>query len=937
MLSVAKLAPGQEAYYERSVAGGLDDYYAGHGESPGLWIGRSADELGLAGTVEKGELGKIIDGVDPASGARLRTHPKPRTITVERLDPETGERRPTAKELRPVAGYDLVFSAPKSVSLLHALGGEQTQVEINQAHASAWHAALAYLEEEACVTRRGKAGVVRERGSGFVAAAYQHRTSRAQDPHLHTHVIVANMAKSPDGEWRALEGEALLRTYRLAAGYLYECHLRAELSQRLGVEWRQPSKGMAELRGVPETVLAEFSQRRRQVVEHVEAGGGIGWRAAQVATVATREDKEPIHLPRLREHWRARAAEHGFGKRALARTVGRDRGGPPSPDLRATAERFLGATGLTEKQTTFSEPDLVMAWAEAHAQGAPAARIRALVERFTAIEGVAAVGGAAAPGRPLRYSTDELIAIEADALALVDRGRGADVPGASAAEIERALAGVPHLSTEQERMVRAAASSADRFVAVVGLAGAGKTTAARALARAFENARVPVLGAAPSGRAAEQLEDDTGIRSSTLHRLLLRAAREGGLPRRCLVVVDEAGAAETRVLARVLRLVEEAEGKAVLVGDPRQLPAVGAGGLFAAVVERAGALELTDNRRQRDELERQVLARVRSGSGSEYLGFAAARGRLVVSDEPLTTRARLVADWWQAAETNLAASVMIARRRHDVADLNAAARAMMIAAGRLGDERIVAAGREFRAGDRVVCRRNDDRIAVKNGTRATVESTDPSRRVLGLTTDRGTRVTIPTRYLDAAHLDYAYALTGHVGQGATVERAFVLGRDDGHLQEWGYVALSRARKATRLYVTGVEREREAHAPVLDDEAPADRFGRALESSAREELAVTQLSRVFEPTDERAGARAAVVLEAAERELAALGSRVRSRPGDELRREIAFERAALQLAQRRPAEERPVGGIEPCARAASAELTPERQARKERQHEIELEL
>ncbi len=151
--------------------------------------------------------------------------------------------------------------------------------------------------------------------AGFVAAAYQHRTSRAQDPHLHTHVIVANMAQSPDGKWRALDGEPILKTYRLAAGYLYQAQLRAELSRTLGVEWEEPRKGMAEIRGVPREVLAEFSQRRRQVVEalgtdeHDRAGTPPRSRRSRRAT-----RKEHVDLARLREDWRARAAEHGFGE-----------------------------------------------------------------------------------------------------------------------------------------------------------------------------------------------------------------------------------------------------------------------------------------------------------------------------------------------------------------------------------------------------------------------------------------------------------------------------------------------------------------------------------------------------------------------------------------------------------------------------------------------
>src|SRR6266581_1691573 len=274
VLSIAKLTPGQEGYYERSVADGLDDYYAGRGESPGVWVGRGARELELEGVVREGELGRLIGGQHPHTEEQLRRHYRVRQIAVERIDPFTGERSLEVQKLAPVAGFDLVFSPPKSVSLLHALGDEQTRRAVQEAHLEAWQAALAYLEEEACVTRRGRNGVYREHGEGFVAAAYQHRTSRAQDPHLHTHVIVANLARRPsDGKWRALDGEAILKTYRLAAGYLYQAHLRGQLSRTLGVEWETPHKGLADIKGVPRRAIDEFSTRRAQVVEHMDEQG----------------------------------------------------------------------------------------------------------------------------------------------------------------------------------------------------------------------------------------------------------------------------------------------------------------------------------------------------------------------------------------------------------------------------------------------------------------------------------------------------------------------------------------------------------------------------------------------------------------------------------------------------------------------------------------
>ncbi len=837
VLSVAKLTPGQEGYYERSVAAGIDDYYAGRGESPGIWTGKGAAAIGLGGVVEEGQLGTLIRGDHPHTGDRLRRrHPKARTITVEKIDPASGERRLEEKTLRPVAGFDLVFSPPKSVSLLHALGDEETRRAVNEAHTSAWQAALAYLEDEACVVRRGTGGVAREHGEGFVAAAYQHRTSRAQDPHLHTHVIVANMARRPsDGKWRALDGEAILKTYRLAAGYLYQAHLRAELSRSLGVEWETPQKGLADLKGVPRRAIEEFSTRRAQVVEHMDEQGTSGFWAAQVAALDTRDRKEHLDLAQLRDDWRARAAEHGFGHRELAATLHRvQRQEPSSRELLAIARTLLGPDGLTEHSTAFSDPDLVMAWSEAHAQGGSADRIRRLAARFTGMDGVEPVGEAAQPGRPARYSTRDLIATEEAALALVGRGIAAGAPAVPDQLVDATAREMPALSEEQRRMLRTVVTSPDRVVCVVGLAGSGKTTATRALAIAFRAAGVPVLGAAPSGIAAEKLQDETSIRSTTLHRLLRQE-----LPERSVVVVDEAGMAETRILAPLLERIEQAHGKIVLIGDPGQLPAVGAGGLFTGIVERQAAIELGENRRQHDPEERRALEAIRNGLGRDYLAFAEGKGRLIASDTPTTAKTRLLADWWAAARDDLPGNVMIALRRRDVAELNALARALMDSHGRLGRDRITIDGTEFASGDRIVCLRNNDALAVKNGSRATVETVDRKHRTLAVVTDRGKRLELSRDYLEDGHVRHAYALTGHASQGVTVERAFVLGADGVRLQEWGYVALSRARHQTRLYVTATPRERESHFHDLDDRDPVTRLGQALEESAIERLAVDQ--------------------------------------------------------------------------------------------------
>ena len=585
-----------------------------------------------------------------------------------------------------------------------------------------------------------------------------------------------------------------------------------------------------------------------------------------------------------------------------------------------------------------------MAWAQAHTQGASVGRVRELCERLLTIGGVQRLSEPA-PGRPAAYSTLDLLELERSALELVERGRSADMPVISPAIVDETIRkreGAP-LSAEQEAMVRAVVTSPDRVVCVVGPAGAGKTTATHALAEALHATGAPVLGAAPSGIAAERLQDETGIRSRTLHRLLADAKRSEGLPDGCMLIVDEAAMAETRVLAPILAAVERAGGKAVLIGDPLQLPAVGAGGLFAAIVERHGAIELTENQRQPDELERRALQVVRDGRGRDYLAFADQRGRLVVSNDPLQSRARLLGDWWQHARTDLAGNVMLAHRRTDVAQLNTLARALMQAEGRLGQENLTAAGHEFRAGDRILCRRNSDTLGVRNGTRGTVEHVDRDRRELRVRTDRGHQVTLSTSYLDAGHVRHAYSLTGHASQGLTVERTFVLGGAGAQLQEWGYVALSRARTETRLYLTESTLEPETHAQAIGPRDSLSRFAQALESPNAERLALEHC----QPTA-RSRPRTQVVLERAtptsqelrfleqdrlaterlregaqrrlaktEQELARLPFFVRGRRRDALGSKLARERQTLSMTagkldqlQERTVEARTRASLEP---------------------------
>jgi conjugative relaxase-like TrwC/TraI family protein len=396
-----------------------------------------------------------------------------------------------------VAGFDLTLRAPKSVSVLFGVAEPDAAARVVRAHERAVGQALGYLERESCWTRRGAGGVLRMPGRGFVAAGFRHRSSRAGDPLLHTHVVVANATQAADGRWTTLDGRELYR-HAKTAGYLYQAALRAELSRELGVRWRAVEHGTADLEGVPRRVVEHFSQRRAEILELMDSRGESSARAAQVATLETRRRKQyGVPADRLREQWRARAAEHGLDRGALRRVLrpvperGRDVG-----DL---AERLEGPAGLTRDRSTFTRRDVLQAFAEHARDGATVASIEARADAFLARDGVVELELVAGERR---YSTRELLQTEQDAIDLAQQPR----PSAAAVSegaLTAALAARPSIAAEQREMVSRLTQGGRGVEVVRAPAGTGKTFALDAAREAWRASGVPVLGCALSADLRE--------------------------------------------------------------------------------------------------------------------------------------------------------------------------------------------------------------------------------------------------------------------------------------------------------------------------------------------------------------------------------------------------------------------------------------------------
>jgi ATP-dependent exoDNAse (exonuclease V) alpha subunit len=378
--------------------------------------------------------------------------------------------------------------------------------------------------------------------------------------------------------------------------------------------------------------------------------------------------------------------------------------------------------------------------------------------------------------------------------------------------------------------------SGDGVAVVVGKAGAGKTAALAAAREAWEHDGYRVLGTSLAARAAKGLQDGAGIESMTLARL------EQGIEDHSVVlgpndvvVCDEAGMVGTRALARLVGEAGHAGAKVVLVGDPHQLPEIAAGGAFGALGRSLGAIELTENRRQREGWERAALDELRHGDVARGLAALAARGRVEVVADMAAARGVVVERWAAALERHEDA-VMLALTRRDVAALNQEARRRLERRGVLGEVVGRAGEHPLARGEQIVCTKNDRSLRVVNGTRGVVRAAW-GRGVVVETAD-GARV-LPEAYLDA-HVDYAYALTVHKAQGATVDTAVVLATDS-LTREAGYVAMSRARGETFLVVPAEPADVDADVGTAPTIGAFERVAKRLSVSQAKSLALAELA------------------------------------------------------------------------------------------------
>lgn len=881
-----------------------------HGESPGRWSGRAAGLLGLTdGETASTESVKTVLGElkNPSTGEQLGSAPRNYQTREQRFakaldgagENVTAEQRRelwnqvTDRSRSATGFYDLTFSAQKSVSVywssLQADGQQHLADAVARAHRDATAAAMDFLEREATWTRVGEhRAVPGGRTSGrfehvdrLLSVEFDHSTSRAEDPHLHTHVAVANRVPCEDGQWRAIHG-AGWNTTKASVAAVYERTLAEQVEAHTPARFVAREDGLGrEIAGISSEALEASSQRTREVqqaqsqavAEFRESYGRAPseherrqiHRQAGLESRSAKSGRDPAEQL---SQWRERVDTHTVAREVAAAGRDIDAFGRPDADafpdpLDRDAVARAAVHRVQSRAPTFNGGELA-AEVERQIEMAPpgvedvTAYAREIAEEATT-NGRHGVLSISRPepvtvpdwwrddtGRPVwtdptvgRYTTRDQLRTEQD---LVVTARQHTHRGLQAAELRDAEQQLLQrgLNDGQRQAVLGVLASPRAANALVSGAGTGKSYAVGQLAEQWEQRTGGrVLGLATSQRATDVLQED-GLDAINTTRFLTayEPDAETGKPQarlghRDMLVVDESNMSSTQELARIQRIAQQSGAKLLYTGDPQQLQAVGAGGALGLIAEENGAFELTEVRRFQQQWERDASLRLRQGDVdvlAQYEQHGRLRGGTAEEMREQAIRGYL------ADSINGRESLVITETNGEAAEVSAIAQRERERLGQLGETLPLQLGdgNTVHTGDLIQMRRNDRTVPVDgelsmvtNRERYIVAGGDEQQLHVRRIDDAG-QAWLPAEYA-SQHTTLGYAATEHAAEGMTV--------DTGHSLHTGYVGLTRGREANTAYLTTYTAGDE-HGPAVQ-QTPREVFAAAMSRDATEQTAVQQ--------------------------------------------------------------------------------------------------
>lgn len=624
MMSLRPLRAHDAAHYYKK-----DNYYLKDQEDVvSEWVGRGAERLALEGAVDHDTFAQLVRG--------------------EVGDTVLGRGSGDQRQHRP--GWDMTFSAPKSVSIAALVYGDDRLLE---AHRQAVRAALDYVEREAVQARVTDSGQTRRINTGeLLSASFRHTTSRELDPQLHTHAVVVNATWAKE-RWRAVASERLFQLQRdKVVGQIYRTEL-AHQARRLGYSLRSRGEGQFELADVPRAALSAFSRRREQILRYLEDKGlAPTAEATQQATLRTRKHKRSVAYDDVREAWRAQLGQLGLGA-DLASIQARGVDVPQPAEQRRQALLRRAVRLLTDREMSWTEDALLKQLSETAMGELSAGEAQNLIR--SGLE-----SGYLQQADANRYTTAFGKRLERELIGALDRGRDTVGVIGTPAAIEHHLKKT-HLNAEQRNAVQTVLQSRDRYTGIQGFAGVGKTTLLSELSRFAGKRGYSVRTFAPTYAAVDELAKSVGA-GEVLDKMLQRGRPEQPpaphRPRQ-LWVVDESSFLSATKARRIMKLAEREKARVVFVGDTAQLEALDAGRPFA-LLQNNGLQTATVSaiQRQKDDTLRSSVEDYIAERPTQALRRLDEAGHIEQTPEGQSVR-RMVDEWTELSAAERARTVMI--------------------------------------------------------------------------------------------------------------------------------------------------------------------------------------------------------------------------------------------------------------------------------------
>ncbi|ATX80166.1 Ti-type conjugative transfer relaxase TraA [Mariprofundus aestuarium] len=686
--------------------------------------------------------------------------------------------------------YDLTFNCGKDVSILFALASEEERSLIQQAQQNAVEKAIEYIQNNATYSRTGKAGEEKVQVKRLIAATFEHSTARQAKSetrpsvHLHTHAVIPNMVRCDDGVVRTLQCD--FYRHQMSASAIHSAELSSAL-QKLGYAI-EPDKNGFRVAGVPEELKKSWSGRRSELLAaekelKLDHATNVHTRR-KLAALGSRGRKTEINRDDLFKVWQQEAKEMGVELESIRTTRAQEKPEPWS------VEKTLES--ITEQQSTFDEIGLYKHIALTSIVDGDAKIIEGRFQQTRNSPELINLG-AGADGEH-RFTTKEVLEIEQGIQSYAKGRKSESSHAVKSSAIDKAIRS-RSLSEEQEQMLLHCCK-ADGVIAVQGSAGSGKSYSLGAVKDAYQASGYKVMGCALSAVAAQNLQEGSGIQSGTIHRLLIdMEIGSKSLDDKSVVIIDEAGTADSRLINKLMMRANGA--KLIFVGDTHQLEAIGLS-FFRNLQQNIGYIELSENRRQQGEADKQAVSDFRGGKISEALMSYAKRGLLSISDHVLASQDKLISDWDADRQKHGDNGIILASTNAECRELNNLARAKLREAGELGVENQYESEYgyiDIAEDDRIMFTKNDIRLGVKNGIQATVLNVSEDAYQARL--DDGEVISVNVD--EYGYFKHSYAISTHKSQGQSVSRSYIFSSGKMISKEMGYVQLTRAKNQTKIY------------------------------------------------------------------------------------------------------------------------------------------